>query len=281
MQYERKAECVGTDKNKSMKKEKNNVNLSWCVWYTTAEVMYSVMMDCCLNQTCLFLFFRTSHQFEDSLIYWVCKLNNSVRPETLRIEERSNICIFLTFNIGWLWLSHLSCAGCCNRLSYLHSLFMWPALSLVLSDPNTPPHPHILSPPPLSACWWLLAIWRQGGTCDRTSCSPGDGCAVFLGLHPQRSYAGGLAVWIHVEVITVDSPADPSTPKKAAHVCLSHVAAPWTGHAQEVRDTARAVRMRGHAGGHRIARHNAAWHWRGSTAAPNPRGVLDLEKNNR
>lgn len=99
---------------------------------------------------------------------------------------------------------------------------------------------------PLSAFWCLLAMWRQG---DGTSCSPGDGCAVFLGLHAQRGDAGGLAVWVNVEVIAIDSPADPSTPKQAAHVCLSHVAAPWAGHTQEVRHPSWNVRVRGHAGG--------------------------------
>lgn len=161
--------------------------------------------------------------------------------------------------------------------SYHRSLFVWPALSLVLSDKPPPPIPS----PPLSAFWCLLAMWRQGGTCDGTSCSPGDGCAVFLGLHAQRGDAGGLAVWINVEVVAIDSPTNPSTPKQAAHVCLSHVAAPWAGHTQEVRHPSWNVRVRGHAGGNWITWYNAARHWRGSAAAPNPWRVLDLENNIR
>lgn len=109
------------------------------------------------------------------------------------------------------------------------------------------------------------------------SCRPGDGRAVFLGLHPQRSYAGRLAIGINVEVIAVDSPADPGAPKQAAHVCLSHVAAAWTGHAQEVGDASGSVRVRRHAGRDGVAWHHAAWHRGGCTAAPDPRRVLDLE----
>lgn len=125
---------------------------------------------------------------------------------------------------------------------------------------------------------------REGGhvgaglTWAGTSCSPRDGCTVFLGLHTQCSYAGGLAVWINIEIIAINSPTHPGTSKQAAHMCLSHVAASWTGHTQEVRDTSRTMRVRGHAGGDRVTRHDAAGHWRCSTAAPDPRRVLDLEE---
>lgn len=100
---------------------------------------------------------------------------------------------------------------------------------------------------------------------------------MFLGLHTQRSYAGGLAVWINIEIIAIDSPAHPGAPKQAAHMRLSHVAASWTGHAQEVGDSSRGVGVRGHAGRERLTRHDAARHWRCSAAAADPRGVLDLE----
>ena len=121
------------------------------------------------------------------------------------------------------------------------------------------------------------AGWNWAGT----SCSPRDGCTVFLGLHTQRSYAGGLAVWINIDIIAIDPPAHCGSPKKAAHMCLSHVAAPWTGHTQEVRDASMTMRVRGHAGGDRVTRHDAARHWRCSTAAPDPRRVLDLKEKSR
>lgn len=113
------------------------------------------------------------------------------------------------------------------------------------------------------------------------SCSPRDGCTVFLGLHTQRSYAGGLAVWIGIEIITIDSTAHPRTSKKAAHMRLSHVAASWTGDAQEVSDASWTVRVRWHAGRDGVTGHNAARHRRCSTAAPDPRRILDLEKRSR
>lgn len=104
---------------------------------------------------------------------------------------------------------------------------------------------------------------------------------MFFGLHTQRSYAGGFAVWINIEIIAIDSPTDPSAPKQAAHMCLSHVAASWTGYTQEVRDTSGTVMVRGHAGGHRVTRHDAAGHRRCPAAAPYPRRVLNLEKKSR
>lgn len=122
------------------------------------------------------------------------------------------------------------------------------------------------------------AVRGQGGTRPGTSCGPGDGGTVFLGLHAQRSYAGGLAVWIDVEIIAVDSTSHGRTSKEAAHVRLSHVAAAGAGHAQEVSHASVAVRVGRHARGDRVARHNTARHWRRSTAAPDPRRVLDLKK---
>lgn len=101
---------------------------------------------------------------------------------------------------------------------------------------------------------------------------------MLLGLHTQCSNAGGLAVWISIEIIAIDSPAHPRTPKQATHMRLSHMAAAWTGDAQEVGDTSRTVRVGGHAGGDRVTRYDAARYWRCSTAASNPRRVLDLEK---
>ena len=107
------------------------------------------------------------------------------------------------------------------------------------------------------------------------SCRPGDGGAVLLGLHAQGGDTGRLAVGVHVEVVAVDAAAHPGTPEQAAHVRLPHVA-PGTRHAQEVRHPA-GMGVRGHAGGDGVAGHHAAWHRRCPTAAPYPRGVLDLE----
>lgn len=119
------------------------------------------------------------------------------------------------------------------------------------------------------------AGWSWPGT----SCCPRDGCTVFLGLHSQRSYAGGFAVRINVEVIAIDPASHPGTPKKAAHVRLSHVAAAWTGHAQEIGNARGTVRVRRHARGDGVTRHNAAGHRRRSAAASDPRRVLDLRWN--
>lgn len=99
---------------------------------------------------------------------------------------------------------------------------------------------------------------------------------MFLGLHPQRSYAGGFAVWIHVEIVAVDSTSHPRTPKEAAHVRLSHVAAAWTGHAQEIGNARGTVRVRRHARGDGVTRHHTARHRRCPAAASDPRRVLDL-----
>lgn len=102
---------------------------------------------------------------------------------------------------------------------------------------------------------------------------------MFLGLHTQRSDAGGLAVWINIELIAVDSASHRRTSEEAAHVRLSHVAAAWTGHAQEVSNSPRPVRVGRHARGDWVARHDATWHWRRSAAAPDPRWVLDLKRS--
>lgn len=120
----------------------------------------------------------------------------------------------------------------------------------------------------------MEAWWTWTGT----SCSPRDGCAVFLGLHTQRSYAGRFTVWINIEIIAINSTSHCRTSKKAPHMCLSHMAAAWTGHTQEVSDTCRTVRVRWHARGDGITRHNTTWHRWCSAAAPNPCRVLDLKK---
>lgn len=100
---------------------------------------------------------------------------------------------------------------------------------------------------------------------------------MFLGLHAQCSYAGGLAVRIHVEIIAVDSSTHAGTSKQAAHVRLPHVAAARTGNAQEVSDASGGVRVGRHAGRDRVAGNDAARHWGRSAAAPDPRRVLDLQ----
>lgn len=117
------------------------------------------------------------------------------------------------------------------------------------------------------------AGWSRPGT----SCCPRDGCTVFLGLHAQRSYAGGFAVWINVEIVAVDSASHAGAPEKAAHVRLSHVAAAWAGHAEEIGNARGAVGVRRHARGDGVAGHNAARHRGRSAAAPDPRRVLDLK----
>lgn len=83
---------------------------------------------------------------------------------------------------------------------------------------------------------------------------------MFLGLHSQCSYAGGFAVRVDVEIVAVDSASHPGTPEKAAHVRLSHVAAAWTGHAQEIGNARGAVGVRRHARGDGVTGHNAARH---------------------
>ena len=109
------------------------------------------------------------------------------------------------------------------------------------------------------------------------SCCPGDGSAVLLGLHAQSGDAGGLAVRVHVEVVSIDARAHPlGPPEQAAHVCLSHVA-PRAGHAQEVRHTAAGVGVRGHAGGDSVTGHHTARDGGGSVTSTNPRWVLDLK----
>lgn len=213
-----------------------------------------------------------------------CKHHSCMRPERSRNQEwtsrwyshlsHTSACLSLSASADYHRHSCLGCIGSCGGLCYRHSLslFIWPVLSLVLAS-----SPH-------SACWRLLrgrglmgAGWDRAGT----SCSPGDGCTVFLGLHTQRSYAGGLSIWINIEIIAIDSPTDPSTPKQTAHMSLSHVAASWTWYTQEVRDASRTVRVRGHAGGHRVTRHDTTGHRRCPAAAPYPWRVLDLEKKRR
>ena len=138
--------------------------------------------------------------------------------------------------------------------------------------------------PPISVVdglFWTLGLQRFQGApvlpAPGASCCPGDGSAVLFGLHAQGGDAGGLAVRVHVEVVSVDARAYPlGPPEQAAHVCLSHVA-PRAGHAQEVRHTAAGVGVRGHAGGDSVTGHHTARDGGSSTAATNPRWVLDLK----
>lgn len=171
-----------------------------------------------------------------------------------------------------------------NGLSYLHSRSRVGLTCVIISarrrKTKKKEEEASLAPSrrsPMVAPEWR-AVGGRGGTRPGTSCGPGDGCTVFLGLHAQRSYAGGLAVWIDVEIVAVDSASHGRTSEKAAHVRLSHVAAAGAGHAQEVRHASGTVRMGRHARGDRVTRHNTARHWRRSAAAPDPRRVLDLKK---
>lgn len=84
---------------------------------------------------------------------------------------------------------------------------------------------------------------------------------MFLGLHAQRSYAGGFTVWINVEIIAIDSTSHRRTAEKTAHMCLSHVAAARTGHTQEVSNASMAMRVGWHARGNRVTRHHTTRHW--------------------
>lgn len=205
------------------------------------------------------------------------KLHIYIRPERSWNRKRKHDVaplIFLSFSICWLSQSQL--------LSRLRRPLYWPLLSwrslpvhltcvIISALRNAPSSSRTLADG--------LEKGRTGAgwSWPGTSCSPRDGCTVFLGLHPQRSYAGGFAVWVDVEIIAVDSASHPGTPEKAAHVRLSHVAAAWTGHAQEIGNARGSVRVRRHAGGNGITWHNAARHrWR-AAAASNPRRVLDLK----
>lgn len=235
-------------------------------------------------------FTETNHYHEWYPIYWGLNpmFQWDLRDQGIKNEHNvrhlllSHTSVFFSLSASADCHSHccyLGCVGRCNGLCYLHSLslFFWPVLSLVLSEKKTPSSPTALA----DGCSREEGHTGAGCNWAGTSCSPRDGCTVFLGLHTQRSYAGGLAVWINIEIIAIDSTAHPGTSKKAAHMCLSHVAASWTGYAQEVSNTTRTVRVRRHAGGDGVTRHNAARHWRCSTAAPDPRRVLDLVEKSR
>lgn len=215
----------------------------------------------------------------------ITKPHISMKPERLRNQKHlplNHTSSFLSLSASADCHKHscyLGCVGHCNGPCYLRSLspFVWPVLSLVLSGrkkKKTSLLPH-------SARWWLLQ--RRGPCGGRlgTSCGPRDGCTVFLGLHAQRSYAGGFAVWINIEIIAIDSTSHCRTTKKAAHMRLSHVAAAWTGHAQEVSYASRTVRVRRHARGDGVTRHNTTGHRWCSTAAPDPCRVLDLREKAR
>lgn len=112
--------------------------------------------------------------------------------------------------------------------------------------------------------------------------SPGDGCAVLLGLHAQGGDARGLAVWLAVELVAVEARAEARRSKQATHVRLAHVTAS-PGDAQEVGDAAgpraRGVGMRGHAGWHRVAGDHAGRNGGGSPIVANPGRVLNLGRN--
>lgn len=188
------------------------------------------------------------------------KLHIYIRPERSRNHKGKHDVtplIFLSLSASADCHSHscyLGCVGRCVGLLSRRSLPVHLTCVIISALRNAPSSPTTL------ADGLEKGHTGAGWSWPGTSCCPGDGCTVFLGLHPQRSYAGGFAVWIHVEIVAIDSTSHPGTPKKAAHVRLSHVAAAWTGHAQEVGNARGTVRVRRHARGDGVARHNAARH---------------------
>lgn len=132
---------------------------------------------------------------------------------------------------------------------------------------------------PLTPCWVSMSPPHPHPTHSNTSCCPRNGGAVLFGLHAQSGDAGRLAVRVHVEIVRVDAPGHAGgSPEQAAHVRLSNVT-PGARDAQEVRDAAGRVGVRGHTGSHRVAGHHAARDWRGCAAASDPGRVLDLQRN--
>lgn len=128
---------------------------------------------------------------------------------------------------------------------------------------------------PLPPCWVSMSP-PPHPTLSNTSCRPRNGSAVLFSLHAQSGDAGRLAVRVHVEIVRVDAPRHAGGPsEQAAHVMLSNVT-PGARNAQEVRDPAGRVGVRGHTGSHRVAGHHTARDWRSGAAASDPGRVLDL-----
>lgn len=113
-----------------------------------------------------------------------------------------------------------------------------------------------------------------------SSCGPGDGGAVLLGLHAQRRDAGALAVRLRAQLVAVQAGPDAGRAEEASHVRLRRGAARA---AQELGDAAGGVGVAvgRHAGGQRLAGHHAGGHGRGGAAAADPGGVLDLGRTSR
>lgn len=110
-----------------------------------------------------------------------------------------------------------------------------------------------------------------------TSCCPRYSCTVLFGLHAQSGNTGGLAVRVHVKIISIDAGCHTRrSSEQAAHMSLSHVTS-GTRHTQKIGHPTGGVGMRRHTGSHSVTGHNTAWHWRGCTAATNPRRILDLK----
>lgn len=113
--------------------------------------------------------------------------------------------------------------------------------------------------------------------CVNTSCGPRYGCTVLFGFHAQSGDTGGLAVGVHVEIVSVDASGHAGrSSKQAAHVSLPHVT-PGTWYSQKIRHPAGRVGVRRHARSHCVAWHDAARHGRRRAAASDPGRVLNLE----
>lgn len=136
--------------------------------------------------------------------------------------------------------------------------------------------------PPLTPFWDCLDFSGvnkvpRHPACVNTSCGPRYGCTVLFGFHAQSGDAGGLAVGVHVEIVSVDASSHARrSSKQAAHVSLPHVTC-GTRYSQKIRHPAGRVGVRCHARSHCVAGHNAARHRRRSAAAADPGRVLDLE----
>lgn len=136
--------------------------------------------------------------------------------------------------------------------------------------------------PPLTPFWDCLDFSGvnkvpRHPACVNTSCGPRYGCTVLFGFHAQSGDAGGLAVGVHVEIVSVDASSHARrSSKQAAHVSLPHVTC-GTRYSQKIRHPAGRVGVRCHARSHCVTGHNAARHGRRSAAAADPGRVLDLE----
>lgn len=161
------------------------------------------------------------------------------------------------------------------------SLFFFPPHNLIAAFLKVATVALILVPPltPFWDCLDFSGVNKvpRHPACVNTSCGPRYGCTVLFGFHAQSGDAGGLAVGVHVEIVSVDASSHARrSSKQAAHVSLPHVTC-GTRYSQKIRHPAGRVGVRCHARSHCVAGHNAARHGRRSAAAADPGRVLDLE----